>query len=488
MTSFQWIGLVFLIAIINDVFSIVNIEVSNDVMKHTTVKYPITGTTYEFRIAAISDLEKKSKSLLGPNVWSTYLKKGCLIYNSNSQAISVNWDSGLEKGEIHYTNNSNVDGRGFEMSEMVTFYGQLLAADDETGILYKYDKGDFVYWHIVPANNEGAQGQSPSEHGQGEKNSNTHKESNVELSISSEHAVSSSEVSPPGQSIEGGNLKLSASSEHTDSSSEFASPGQSIELVNEHETIEAKISSENTSQPPQEMKEHSDRWSRININDELEALKKKTSENTGANSAVTAQGQSAASSQQDHGNHKLKKIIAMNIEWATVKDGSLFVGPNGIGQSKFVAIINRNKQITFEDWSKNFDKIKDVAGIKKDGYMTFESCEWSKEQNKFFFLPKTASNSAYDRIKDRQQGLNLIMSASPDFKEVQKEGNITEVYTDRGYSSFKFLPYTKDQVIVALQTSEITNETHIIAFNTNGSVLYKPTKVADIKFEGFEFV
>jgi soluble calcium-activated nucleotidase 1 len=60
----------------------------------------------------------------------------------------------------------------------------------------------------------------------------------------------------------------------------------------------------------------------------------------------------------------------------------------------------------------------------------------------------------------------------------------------RGFSSFKFLPGSKDTIIVALKTEEYQGETatYITAFNINGQIIMPDIKVSDKKFEGLEFV
>ena len=60
----------------------------------------------------------------------------------------------------------------------------------------------------------------------------------------------------------------------------------------------------------------------------------------------------------------------------------------------------------------------------------------------------------------------------------------------RGFSSFKFLPGSKDSIIVALKTEEYQGETatYITAFNIDGKILMPDYKISDKKFEGLEFV
>lgn len=67
---------------------------------------------------------------------------------------------------------------------------------------------------------------------------------------------------------------------------------------------------------------------------------------------------------------------------------------------------------------------------------------------------------------------------------------IGETIPTHGFASFKFLPATDDSVIVALKSEEDKGRsaTYIIAFHIDGKILLPETKVAELKYEGFEFI
>lgn len=67
---------------------------------------------------------------------------------------------------------------------------------------------------------------------------------------------------------------------------------------------------------------------------------------------------------------------------------------------------------------------------------------------------------------------------------------IGETIPTHGFASFKFLPATDDSVIVALKSEEDKGRsaTYIIAFHIDGKILLPETKVADLKYEGIEFI
>lgn len=60
----------------------------------------------------------------------------------------------------------------------------------------------------------------------------------------------------------------------------------------------------------------------------------------------------------------------------------------------------------------------------------------------------------------------------------------------RGFASFKFLPGSKDQIIVALKTEENNGRTatYITAFTIEGLLIMPEIKISDEKFEGIEFI
>jgi len=68
---------------------------------------------------------------------------------------------------------------------------------------------------------------------------------------------------------------------------------------------------------------------------------------------------------------------------------------------------------------------------------------------------------------------------------------VGDVVPTHGFSSFKWIPGTDDQLLVALKTVEcegLPTETYIIVFDINGNILLEETKIADAKYEGIEFV
>lgn len=115
-------------------------------------KYPLTEPillpdgSVKYRIALISDLDSDSVNKEKPFEWVSYFKQGYLTYSASSKNVSIIWDQSANK---QFTSRLSVAGRGLELSELITYNGQLVTIDDKTGLVYKIE-GDFlVPWVIV---------------------------------------------------------------------------------------------------------------------------------------------------------------------------------------------------------------------------------------------------------------------------------------------------------------------------------------------------
>ena len=82
-----------------------------------------------------------------------------------------------------------------------------------------------------------------------------------------------------------------------------------------------------------------------------------------------------------------------------------------------------------------------------------------------------------------------MITASDDFKKVEYS-SIGKLNPTHGFSSFKFIPGTNHNVIVALKSEEDgdSKATYIMVFNIDGTIILDETKIGDKKFEGIEFV
>ena len=187
-------------------------------------------------------------------------------------------------------------------------------------------------------------------------------------------------------------------------------------------------------------------------------------------------------------------------EWATVKDGKMYVGsfgkeytnPDGsIKNNMWISIINDRGVVTHEDWTDRFNKLREAVGCPYPGYMIHEAITWSPVRRQWVILPRRVSKEAYDENEDERRGSNTVIFASEDFSKIEVK-HITPLTPTRGFSDFKFLPGSKDQIIVALKSEENeeaqTQNTYITVFDVNGKILMEETEIPGMmKFEGLEF-
>lgn len=123
------------------------------------------------------------------------------------------------------------------------------------------------------------------------------------------------------------------------------------------------------------------------------------------------------------------------------------------------------------------------------GYLIHESAAWSERLQHWFFLPRRASHEHYDETADERRATNLMLSCPADFSSISVQ-HIGPFNPTHGFSSFKFVPDTDDQIILALKSEEDAGKiaTYVIAFTVDGRVLMPETKIGDVKYEGLEFI
>ena len=188
-------------------------------------------------------------------------------------------------------------------------------------------------------------------------------------------------------------------------------------------------------------------------------------------------------------------------EWSTVKDGQLYVG--GLGKEwttktgkilnfnpQYVKIIGPSGAITHVSWVANYKKLLQAAGIEPPGYLIHESAVWSSVHKKWFFLPRRASKLQYNDKDDEHRGTNMLLSCSEDFSVCDRTF-IGPLNKTHGFSSFKFIPGTNEQKIVALKTQEVDGKiaSYIMAFDISGRILMREQQIpGSYKFEGIEFL
>lgn len=98
----------------------------------------------KYHIAAIADLDKKSKSP-NTNSYLSYLLKGTFIFNPLTSAVELKWS----ESELELSSKYSLGGRGMELSDLVVFNGKLYSCDDRTGIVYEINGTMALPWVIL---------------------------------------------------------------------------------------------------------------------------------------------------------------------------------------------------------------------------------------------------------------------------------------------------------------------------------------------------
>nr|XP_012611646.1 soluble calcium-activated nucleotidase 1 isoform X1 [Microcebus murinus]XP_012611647.1 soluble calcium-activated nucleotidase 1 isoform X1 [Microcebus murinus] len=187
-------------------------------------------------------------------------------------------------------------------------------------------------------------------------------------------------------------------------------------------------------------------------------------------------------------------------EWLAVKDEHLYVG--GLGKEwttptgdvvnenpEWVKVVGHRGSVDHENWVSGYNALRAAAGIRPPGYLIHESACWSDTLQRWFFLPRRASHERYSEKGDERKGANLLLSAAPDFSDISVS-HVGEAVPTHGFSSFKFIPNTDDQIIVALKSEEDSGKiaTYIMAFTLDGRFLLPETEIGSVKYEGIEFI
>ena len=131
-----------------------------------------------------------------------------------------------------------------------------------------------------------------------------------------------------------------------------------------------------------------------------------------------------------------------------------------------------------------------------------EAILWSDHLKKWVFLPRRISGTAYDEDADERKGSNRVVLVNDKFTDgdvVEIKMKTSDMDPLHGFSTFAFVPGTKDQHAMAVRSVEedCTGElevckqrSYIMVFNVlTGEVLMDEVKIElDEKFEGLEFV
>lgn len=213
---------------------------------------------------------------------------------------------------------------------------------------------------------------------------------------------------------------------------------------------------------------------------------------------------------QIHDKHTIAWVIlpdgdgteakGFKAEWMAVKGKTLYIG--GLGKEwtsvegvfqnhnpQWVKSIGLNGDVVHHDWVSRYEGLRGALGIQYPGYVIHEAANWSDKQKKWFFLPRRASHEMYNEKDDEHRATNVLISCDENFTNFHVH-TIGELNLTHGFSSFKFIPGTDDNLFVALKTEEDkgTIRSYIVAYDIHGRMLMDEIIIGNNKFEGIEFI
>jgi soluble calcium-activated nucleotidase 1 len=119
-------------------------------------------------------------------------------------------------------------------------------------------------------------------------------------------------------------------------------------------------------------------------------------------------------------------------EWATVKDGKLYVGSfgkeyvnkNGEVVSRnnlWVNVVDESGGITHEDWTAKYEVVREAAGAQAPGYMVHEAILFDDLNREWLVMPRRISSDPYDEKLDERKGANMLFILDENFTKVKKK-------------------------------------------------------------------
>jgi len=204
----------------------------------------------------------------------------------------------------------------------------------------------------------------------------------------------------------------------------------------------------------------------------------------------------------------------MKWEWATVKGNELYMGSMGKEYTNpdgsvantnnlWIVVVNPDGQVRRVNWVDQYNIVRAKLGASSPGYIINEAILWSEHLQKWLFLPRRVSSEMYDEEVDERRGSNKLALVDEDFTNV----SVVDIKFDehdplRGFSSFAFVPGTKDHHVLAIRSVEedcvggiesVCKQTsYFSVFDvTTGDVYMHEVEIKldqMVKFEGVEFV
>lgn len=204
----------------------------------------------------------------------------------------------------------------------------------------------------------------------------------------------------------------------------------------------------------------------------------------------------------------------MKWEWATTKGNELYMGsmgkeythPDGSvanTNNLWIVVINSDGQIRRIDWTDKYNFVREKLGASAPGYIINEAILWSEHLKSWLFLPRRISSEMYDENADEKKGSNKLAIVDEHFKKVSiVDINFQTHDPLRGFSTFAFVPGTRDRHALAIRSVEedcvgglenvCKQRSYMSVFDVlTGDVLMHEVELAsgeEAKFEGVEFV
>lgn len=194
------------------------------------------------------------------------------------------------------------------------------------------------------------------------------------------------------------------------------------------------------------------------------------------------------------------------IEWATRKDGMMYVGSfgkeytNNEGKIKnknnmWIKIIDKEGRIRHENWVDKFVALRRHVNCDFPGYLLHEAAVWSESWQRWMFFPRRQSMEPYDDALDEKRGTNIMLIADDTFTDIDVRTVTTRV-PERGFSSVKEVPTvdgTRTSAVVALRSSENgeldTQSAFLSVLGFDGVPLMEEVEVpGGYKYEGVEIL
>ncbi|ELW68245.1 Soluble calcium-activated nucleotidase 1 [Tupaia chinensis] len=431
-----------------------------------------------YRIAVVADLDTESRAR-EENTWLSYLKKGYLTLSDSGDKVTVEWDKDRGVLESHLAEK----GRGMELSDLTVFNGKLYSVDDRTGVVYQIEGTKAVPWVILSDGD-----------GTVDKGKRTRLLAPQVLQTCRRGGREGQKTLQveQGELIARGLLErrvcgVRRNSWQGASSAFWERMGTAACAL--LPTDGGKAGWRNLWRWPVVWSPEGQKTLQV----EQEPLAaQRLRRLLGAESCSGATGRRVS--------WRLLPSCGFKAEWLAVKDEHLYVG--GLGKEwttttgqvvnenpEWVKVVGHRGSVDHENWVSNYNALRTAAGIRPPGYLIHESACWSDTLQRWFFLPRRASHERYSERDDEHRGANLLLSATPDFGTISVR-RVGELVPTHGFSSFKFIPNTDDQIIVALKSEEDSGQvaTYIMAFTLDGRLLLPETKIASVKYEGIEFI